>query len=75
MGRAKLSCSNKSLIVSGIPVSNPPADLFRARVRKLDGLCGSFFRSNLAGKSFILKAVDFKQGPLSQWLKFCAESA
>jgi hypothetical protein len=75
MGRAKLSGFNKDLIRSGIPVSNPPADLFRARVRDLERLCSPFFRSDLPGKSFILKAVVFKQSPLSEWLNFCAESA
>jgi hypothetical protein len=74
MGRAKLSGFNKYLIRSGIAISNPPADLFRARVRELERLFGSFFRSHLLGKSFILKAVVFKQGPLSEWLNFCAES-
>ena len=37
--RAKLSCFNEYLTVSGIPGSNPPADLFRARVQELEGLC------------------------------------
>jgi hypothetical protein len=48
-------------MISGIPVSDPPADLFRARVRELERLCGPFFRSDLPGKSFILKAVVFNR--------------
>jgi hypothetical protein len=75
MGRAKLSGFNKYLIVSGIPAYNPPADLFRARARELERLCSSFIRFDLPGKSFILKAVVFKQGPVSEWLNFCGESA